>query len=172
MNYNNDKIFIDEVKINVNNNKIEEINIILNKVSKILNKTDIIILDWFEYDLLNRSSNIIFYINNLIPYIEELIKEIHIAVKIYKDIGNKIINNIDYIIIGSSVIFFIILSIQLLFCYKFANLYYNYNYNYNNNNNNNNNYNNYNYNRKLKILRKLNKKRKLNCYNIDTIKVI
>ena len=164
MNYNNDKIFIDEVKINVNNNKIEEINIILNKVSKILNKTDIIILDWFEYDLLNRSSNIIFYINNLIPYIEELIKEIHIAVKIYKDIGNKIINNIDYIIIGSFVIFFIILSIQLLFCYKFANLYYNYN-------NNNNNYN-YNYNRKLKILRKLNKKRKLNCYNIDTIKVI
>jgi len=157
MNYNNDKIFIDEVKINVNNNKIEEINIILNKVSKILNKTDIIILDWFEYDLLNRSSNIIFYINNLIPYIEELIKEIHIAVKIYKDIGNKIINNIDYIIIGSFVIFFIILSIQLLFCYKFANLYYNYNYNYN---------------RKLKILRKLNKKRKLNCYNIDTIKVI
>ena len=112
MNYNNDKIFIDEVKINVNNNKIEEINIILNKVSKILNKTDIIILDWFEYDLLNRSSNIIFYINNLIPYIEELIKEIHIAVKIYKDIGNKIINNIDYIIIGSFVIFFIILSIQ------------------------------------------------------------
>ncbi len=130
MNYNNDKIFIDEVKINVNNNKIEEINIILNKVSKILNKTDIIILDWFEYDLLNRSSNIIFYINNLIPYIEELIKEIHIAVKIYKDIGNKIINNIDYIIIGNFVIFFIILSIQLLFCYKFANLYYNYNYNY------------------------------------------
>lgn len=125
MDYNNDKIFIDEIKININNNKIEKINIILNQISNILNKTDIIILDWFEYDLLNRTSNILFYVNELIPHVEELIKNSNITVKIYKDIGYRIINNIDTIVICSTIIFFTILTIQLLSCYTFVNLYYN-----------------------------------------------
>ena len=52
MNYNNEIIIINEKKFN-------KIYNILTKISDLLNKTDIIIIEWFQYDLLNFFSFII-----------------------------------------------------------------------------------------------------------------
>uniref|UniRef100_A0A6C0AXS1 Uncharacterized protein n=1 Tax=viral metagenome TaxID=1070528 RepID=A0A6C0AXS1_9ZZZZ len=118
MNYNNEIIIINEKKFN-------KIYNILTKISDLLNKTDIIIIEWFQYDLLNKSSKILSDIGKIIPSIQHLINETSSTIKIYNVIGNKINKNIDIIILYIGIIFFIIIITQIISCFLLIKIFYN-----------------------------------------------
>lgn len=103
--------------------EVNKINNIVNKSSNILNKTDLIISDWYKYDLLNHGSNILKNIDNLQPYINNLITESQLTVEVYHNIGKKILNGIEISIYISIISFFIILTIQCISCSVLVYLY-------------------------------------------------
>ena len=119
------------IEYDFNNNEIFEINNLINSTSNLIKKADIILLEWFEYDIFNQTSNILKKIDNLTPSIDNILEEIYITIKIYNNIGSKITNNLDAIIYISGTIFIINLFIQIILCYFLIQLYKN-NINYNN----------------------------------------
>lgn len=108
--------------IEYSNNEIYKINTIINNVSEIINKVDIILLDWYNYDLFNHSFNTIENINNLIPLINKILEESYITIEIYKNIGNKVTDKIDLIIYCSGIIFFLLVSFQFIAIGIFINI--------------------------------------------------
>tara|TARA_Y100000816_G_scaffold273145_1_gene239227 strand:- start:171 stop:626 length:456 start_codon:yes stop_codon:yes gene_type:complete len=119
------------IEYNFNNNEIIEINNLINSTSNLIKKADIILLEWFKYDIFNQTSNILKKIDNFTPSIDNILEEIYITIKIYNNIGSKITNNLDAIIYISGTIFIINLFIQIILCYFLIQLYKN-NINYNN----------------------------------------
>ena len=119
------------IEYDFNNNEIFEINNLINSTSNLIKKADIILLEWFKYDIFNQTSNILKKIDNFTPSIDNILEEIYITIKIYNNIGSKITNNLDAIIYISGTIFIINLFIQIILCYFLIQLYKN-NINYNN----------------------------------------
>ncbi len=101
---------------NFNLYEIDKINNLINKTTIIVNKIDLILLEWFKYDLLNHSSHILTKVNYITPYIFQLTEETYNTIIIYNSIGVKILNNIDYIIYIGAVIFLTIITIQCISC--------------------------------------------------------
>ena len=97
-------------------NKINEINNLINSSTIIIKKIDLILLDWFQHDIINRSSYIITQVNTLTPIMVDLIKDSYTTVKIYNTIGSSILNNINCAIYISGFIFFTIITIQCISC--------------------------------------------------------
>ena len=60
-----------------------------------MNKFDIILEDWFKYDLLNRTSSTISEVDKLIFLTFDLINDTKYTVKVYYKIGNTILNYMD-----------------------------------------------------------------------------
>ena len=85
--------------------EIDRINNLINKTTIIINRIDLILLEWSKYDLLNRSSRILTQVDNITPYIFQLTEETYNTIIIYNTIGVKILNNINYIIYIGAVIF-------------------------------------------------------------------
>ena len=56
-------------------NKINDINNLINSSTIIIKKIDLILLDWFQHDIINRSSYIITQVNSITPIMVDLIKE-------------------------------------------------------------------------------------------------
>ena len=123
--FNNNLIEDKSNNLNVNNfdelNELNELNELINNSIVISNKIDLILLEWFKYDLLNRSSFIVNEINTLSPFILNLIKESYTTVKIYNNIGNIILDNMHIFIYLYSLTFF---SIIIMNCFYFSILVY------------------------------------------------
>ena len=107
--------------VNFNLYEIDKINNLINSSTIIIDKIDLILLEWFKYDLLNRSSHIITQLDNITPFIFQLTKETYTTVKIYNNIGNIILDNINIIIYLYSLTFF---SIIIMNCFYFSILVY------------------------------------------------
>jgi hypothetical protein len=120
--FNNNLIEDKSNNLNVNNfDELNELNELINNSIVISNKIDLILLEWFKYDLLNRSSFIVNEINTLSPFILNLIKESYTTVKIYNNIGNIILDNMHIFIYLYSLTFF---SIIIMNCFYFSILVY------------------------------------------------
>ena len=120
--FNNNLIEDKSNNLNENNfDKLNELNELINNSIVISNKIDLILLEWFKYDLLNRSSFIVNEINTLSPFILNLIKESYTTVKIYNNIGNIILDNMHIFIYLYSLTFF---SIIIMNCFYFSILVY------------------------------------------------
>ena len=120
--FNNNLIEDKSNNLNVNNfDELNELNELINNSIVISNKIDLILLEWFKYDLLNRSSFIVNEINTLYPFILNLIKESYTTVKIYNNIGNIILDNMHIFIYLYSLTFF---SIIIMNCFYFSILVY------------------------------------------------
>lgn len=101
---------------NFNQYEIDKINNLINKTTIIVNKIDLILLEWFKYDLLNHSSRILTQVDNITPYIFQLTEETYNTIIIYHTIGVKILNNINYVIYIGALIFLTIIIIQCISC--------------------------------------------------------
>ena len=106
-----------------NLNEINELNNLINSTTIIIKKIDLILLDWFQHDIINRSSHIITQVNSITPIIFELIKESYTTVRIYNIIGTNILNNINYVIYIGGFFFFTIITIQCISCSLLIYLY-------------------------------------------------
>ena len=101
---------------NFNQYEIDKINNLINKTTIIVNKIDLILLEWFKYDLLNHSSRLLTQVDNIRPYIFQLTEETYNTIIIYNTIGVKILNNINYVIYIGALIFLTIITIQSISC--------------------------------------------------------
>tara|TARA_B100000424_G_C22492796_1_gene286146 strand:- start:48 stop:446 length:399 start_codon:yes stop_codon:yes gene_type:complete len=101
---------------NFNLYEIDKINNLINSTTIIINKLDLILLEWFKYDLLNRSSDIITQADNIAPFIFKLTEKTYNTIKIYNIIGIKILNNIDFIICITGFSLLTIITIQCISC--------------------------------------------------------
>ncbi len=102
--YNDDIIYINNVN-NIHNltyNIINKIDIVLNKMDIVLNKIDnilgILFNEWLEYDLLKKTNK---------------------TLDLYYNIGFKIYDNIELIIIILPISIFIIFCFQIIICIYF-----------------------------------------------------
>ena len=107
-----------------NLNEINKLKNLINSSTIIIKKIDSILLDWFQHDIINRSSCIITQINSITPIVFELIKESYTTVKIYNIIGTNILNNINYVIYIGGFVFFTIITIQCISCSILIYLYH------------------------------------------------
>ena len=101
---------------NLNLYEIDKINNLINKTTIIINRIDLILLEWSKYNLLNHSSHILKQVDNITPYIFQLTEETYNTIIIYNTIGVKILNNINYVIYIGAVIFLTIITIQCISC--------------------------------------------------------
>lgn len=93
----NKNIFLTTNSFDLNkiNKLINKTNFIVDKSNFIINKVEIILTEWFKYDFLNRSNNIISQFDNLTLQTLNLINDTKYTVKLYYKIGDKILNYID-----------------------------------------------------------------------------
>tara|TARA_Y100000816_G_C26000416_1_gene522727 strand:- start:496 stop:918 length:423 start_codon:yes stop_codon:yes gene_type:complete len=97
-------------------NQFNQLNKLINSSIIIIKKIDLILLDWFQHDIINRSSYIITQVDSFTPIMVSLIKESYSTVRIYNIIGSNILNNINYVIYISGFVFFTIITIQCISC--------------------------------------------------------
>ena len=98
------------------NNLINETSILIYKSNIILSKIYIILEEWFNYKLLNKTDNLIFQSNNLISEILALINNCKDTLDIYKNVGSIILFNIPIIFYTLIVILIILTCLQIVIC--------------------------------------------------------
>ena len=96
-----------------------KVNKILNLTYITINKLDNILNEWIKYDLLNRSNLLIKDINIFIPHTIDLLKKTNKTIDVYHNIGLKIYDNIELIIIILPISIFIIFCFQIIICIYF-----------------------------------------------------
>lgn len=112
------------------NLKIQDFNEIyhlMNKTNIFFDKTHIIINEWFKYEILNNSNNVINQINYILPYTFHLIQDINDTINVYYNIGNLIFNHINIVIYILGLLFILIILIQIITCCMLCLFYKNYN---------------------------------------------
>ena len=114
--------------LTTNSFDFNKINNLINKTNFIIDKVEIILTEWFKYDLLNRSNNIFSQFDNLTLQTLNLINDTKYTVKLYYKIGDKILNYIDngmYILIILIVVIITSQSIIILMlCCIYKNIIY------------------------------------------------
>ena len=96
---------------------------IINKTNIIFDKINVIISEWFDYQLLNNSNKAINKINYLLPHTLVLINDLKDTVNIYYNIGNLVFNNISIIVYISGLLLITIFIIKISTCILLSIIY-------------------------------------------------
>mgnify|MGYP001176496918 FL=1 len=75
---------------------INKTNILIDRTSTVIGKVDVTLEEWFKYQLLNKSSDIIYDLDKLILETSVIVNQGIETVDIYFNIGNYIFTNIPF----------------------------------------------------------------------------
>ena len=103
----------------------KEIDIIVNRTNIIFDKIDIIIDDWFKYQLFNKSADIIDKVDNLLLELNYLTNDARNTINIYNDIGNILFNKISIFVYVMFSSFIILIITQIIICTLLSFMYKN-----------------------------------------------
>ena len=103
----------------------KEIDIIINRTNIIFDKIDIIIEDWFNYQLFNKSTVIINNVDNLLLELNYLTNDARNTINIYNNIGNILLNKISLFLYVMFSSFIILIITQIIICTLLSFMYKN-----------------------------------------------
>ena len=75
---------------------IKKTNILIDRTGIVMGKVDLILEEWFKYQLLNKSNDLIYDLNKLILETSVIVNQGIETVDIYFNIGNYIFTNIPF----------------------------------------------------------------------------
>tara|TARA_Y100000816_G_scaffold278895_1_gene250572 strand:- start:225 stop:719 length:495 start_codon:yes stop_codon:yes gene_type:complete len=128
LNNNHDNNIIDNNDNNifeVDTFDFKKIDIIVNRTNIIFDKIDIIIEDWFKYQLFNKSTDIINNVDNLLLELNYLTNDARNTINIYNDIGNILLNKISLFLYVMFSSFIILIITQIIICTLLSFMYKN-----------------------------------------------
>ena len=95
---------------------INKTNILIDRTGIVMGKVDLILEEWFKYQLLNKSNDLIYDLNKLILETSVIVNQGIETVDIYFNIGNYIVTNIPFAFHIIIISFVLGICIQTIMC--------------------------------------------------------
>ena len=116
-NHNNNNVFNpNSIQVYQFDEIINKTNILIDRTSTVIGKVDLILEEWFKYQLLNKSSDLIYNLDKLILETSFIVNQGIETVDIYFNIGNYIFTNIPFAFHTIVISFMLSICIQTIMC--------------------------------------------------------
>ena len=116
-NNNNNNVFNpNSIQVNQFDEIVNKTNILIDRTSTVIGKVDLILEEWFKYQLLNKSSDLIFDLDKLLLETWFIVNQGIETVDIYFNIGNYIFTNIPFAFYTIVISCMLSICIQTIMC--------------------------------------------------------